>query len=156
HGPCARVDGVRSTQRRGRVVVVGGGIAGLTAAFFLRDVGAEVVVLEGSPRLGGKLATSQVAGIDVDAGAEALLARRPEGVDLIAAVGLADQLVVPGATSASIWSRGEFHALPGRQFMGVPGDFVELERSGILSPDGLARARMDATLPATARDGDVS
>ena len=73
---------------RPRVVVVGGGIAGLAAAFFLRDVAA-VTVFEGVARLGGKLAVSGVAGVAVDEGAEALLARRPEGTGLAAAVGLA-------------------------------------------------------------------
>lgn len=138
------------------MAVVGGGIAGLAAAFFLRDQGVAVSVLEGSPRIGGKLDVSEVAGIAVDAGAEALLARRPEGVELIRSAGLAGQLVYPGTTTASIWTRGHFRSLPRRQFMGVPADFGELERSAILSPDGMDRARQDATLPATGRDGDVS
>ena len=110
-----------SPQPPGRVAIVGGGIAGLAAAFFLREHGLAVTVLEGSPRVGGKLAVSEVGGVAVDAGAEALLARRPEGVDLIRAAGLADQLVYPGTTSASIWTRGQFRSLPRRQFMGVPG-----------------------------------
>ena len=45
------------------IAIVGGGIAGLAAALFLRDSGAAVTVLEGSPRLGGKLAVSEVAGV---------------------------------------------------------------------------------------------
>ena len=65
-----------------RTVVVGGGLAGLTAARDLAATGREVIVLEGSPRVGGKLLTSEVAGVAVDLGAEAMLARRPEGVDL--------------------------------------------------------------------------
>lgn len=145
-----------STDRHGRVAIVGGGIAGLAAAYFLRDRGAEVTVLEGSPRIGGKLAASDVAGIAVDAGAEALLARRPEGVGLIRAIGLADRLEYPGTTTASIWTRGRFRSLPRRQFMGVPADFGELERSGILSQEGMDRARQDAVLPASVRAGDVA
>jgi len=137
-------------------VIVGGGIAGLAAAFFLRDVGADVLVLEGSQRIGGKLAVSEVAGIAVDEGAEALLARRPEGTALIGDVGLSGQLVYPGTTTSGIWSRGQLHALPGRQFMGVPADLDEVERSGILSAAGMARARQDTVLAATHRDGDVS
>jgi protoporphyrinogen/coproporphyrinogen III oxidase len=133
---------------------VGGGISGLAAAFFLRDR-ADVTVLEGSPRLGGKLAVSEVAGISVDAGAEALLARRPEGLDLIGAVGLAGQLASAGTTAAAIWTRGRLCPLPRRQLMGVPADLDELERSGILSPAGLGRAREDLRLPPTPRDGDV-
>src|SRR5262249_2423209 len=121
-----------------------------------RDSGIAVTVLEGSPRIGGKLAVSDVAGIAVDAGAEAMLARRPEGTDLICSIGLADQLVYPGTTTASIWTRGRFRAMPKRQFMGVPADFGDLEQSGILSAAGLDRARQDAVLAATARDGDVA
>jgi len=141
------------------VVIVGGGISGLAAAFFLRDRGLAVTVLEGSPRLGGKLAVSEIAGIEVDEGAEALLARRPEGTDLIGAAGLAGQLVAPGTTSAAIWTRGRLRPLPRRQLMGVPADLCEegeLARSGILSPPGLARAREDLRLPPTTRDGDVA
>jgi protoporphyrinogen/coproporphyrinogen III oxidase len=143
-------------QRPGRVAVIGGGISGLAAAFLLRDRGLEVTVLEGAPRLGGKLAVSDVAGTPVDAGAEALLARRPEGTDLISAVGLADELVLPGTTSAGIWTRGRIRALPRRQFMGVPADLDELAATGILSADGLARARLDLELPAADVEGDVS
>ena len=61
-----------------------------------------VTVLEGSPRLGGKLSASEVAGVSMDEGAEALLARRPEGVGLISATGLAGELVPAGATSSAI------------------------------------------------------
>jgi oxygen-dependent protoporphyrinogen oxidase len=144
-----------STPSRFAVAIVGGGISGLAAAFFLRDRGLAVAVLEGLPRVGGKLAVSEVAGIAVDEGAEALLARRAEGTDLIGAVGLADRLEVPGTTAAGIWTRGRLRPLPRRQLMGVPADLDELEDSGILSPGGMARARDDLRLPPTARDGDV-
>ncbi|HEX9066880.1 MAG TPA: protoporphyrinogen oxidase [Streptosporangiaceae bacterium] len=145
-----------ASGRPRRVAIVGGGIAGLAAAYFLADSGAEVTVLEASPRIGGKLAVSEVAGVPVDAGAEALLARRPEGTDLIKAAGLGDQLVYPGTTAARIWTRGEFRPLPRRQFMGVPADLDDLERSGIVSAQGMDRARQDATLPATGLSGDVA
>jgi oxygen-dependent protoporphyrinogen oxidase len=138
------------------VVVVGGGIAGLAAAYFLRDEPCQVTVLEGSPRLGGKLTVSEVAGVPVDAGAEALLRRRPEGTELISDVGLDDELVLPGTSASGIWSRGGLHPLPPRQFMGVPADLEALAGSGMLSPDGLARAWQDLALPATPRDGDVA
>jgi len=135
------------------VVVVGGGIAGLAAAWFLRDV-ARVTVLEGSPRLGGKLAVSDVGGVTVDEGAEALLLTRPEGRDLVSGLGLS--LVPAGTTSAAIWSRGAMRPLPRRQFMGVPADFGELAASGIVSAAGVARAELDQTLPRSPRDGDVA
>jgi len=138
-----------------RVVIVGGGIAGLAAAFFLREAPVSVTVLEGSPRLGGKLAVSPVAGIAVDEGAEALLARRPEGTGLIHAAGLAGELAAPGTTAARIWSRNRMLQLPRRQVMGVPADLDDLAQCGLLSAEGMARAREDLRLPATARGDDV-
>ena len=134
------------------VVVVGGGITGLAAAFFLRDEPVRVTVLEGSPRLGGKLAASDVAGIPVDEGAEALLARRPEGIDLITATGLGDRLVPAGVTASAIYTRGAMRPLPRRQFMGVPADIDELAATGVVSAEGVARARREPDLPAPAAD----
>jgi protoporphyrinogen/coproporphyrinogen III oxidase len=136
------------------VVIVGGGIAGLAAAYFLRDADVTVTVLEGSGRLGGKLAASEIGGVAVDEGAEALLLTRPEGAGLVAALGL--DLVPAGTTTAGIWSRGELRPLPKRQFMGVPSDMTELARSGVVSDEGVIRATRDLTDPATERDGDVS
>jgi oxygen-dependent protoporphyrinogen oxidase len=141
---------------RRTVAVIGGGVAGLTAAFLLKDAGLAVTVLEGSPRLGGKLSVSEVGGVAVDAGAEALLARRPEGVGLIGELGLAGALETPGTTAAGIWTRGQVRALPRRQFMGVPADFDELGATGILSGGGLTRARQDLSLPDSASGGDES
>src|SRR5580693_3993780 len=136
------------------VVIVGGGIAGLAAAFFLRDEPVRVTVLDGAPRLGGKLSASDVAGVAVDEGAEALLARRPEGIELISAVGLGGDLVPAGVTSSAIYTRGAMRSLPRRQFMGVPADLDELSATGVVSPEGIARAK-DETVPAP-EVGDVS
>jgi protoporphyrinogen/coproporphyrinogen III oxidase len=138
------------------IVIVGGGISGLAAAFFLRTHDARVTVLEGSPRLGGKLSVSEIAGVAVDEGAEALLVTRPEGTGLIAAAGLADQRVTPGTTSSAIWTLGALRPMPRRQVMGVPSDMAELAKAGVLSGQGLARARRERELPPTARDGDVA
>ena len=136
------------------VVVIGGGIAGLSAAFFLRDEPVRVTVLEGAPRLGGKLSVSDVAGVAMDEGAEALLARRPEGIELISAVGLGGDLVPAGVTSSAIYTRGAMRSLPRRQFMGVPADLDELSATGVVSPEGIARARNESSLAGEA--GDVS
>ena len=143
------------TNTRPHVVIVGGGVAGLAAAFFLRDEAVRVTVLEGSPRLGGKLSVSEIAGVAVDEGAEALLVTRPEGTGLIAQAGLGGERVEPGTTSSAIWTLGALRPLPRRQFMGVPSDLAELATSGVLTGDGVARASQDLLLPPTTRDGDV-
>ena len=113
-----------------------------------------MTVLEGSPRIGGKLSASDVAGVAMDEGAEALLARRPEGIGLITAAGLSGDLVPAGVTSSAIYTRGALRPLPRRQFMGVPADPDELAATGVVSAGGADRARHETALPAP--DGDVS
>ncbi len=140
------------------VVVVGGGIAGLAAAAAVRRTApaAHVLVLEGSPSIGGKLRLATVAGVTVDVGAESMLNRRPEGVALARAAGLGDRLVHPATISANLWSRGQMHPMP-RTLMGVPTDARALAESGVISKPGLARVTLDAVLPATRLgDQDVS
>lgn len=132
------------------VVVVGAGIAGLTAARDLAAAGRAVLVLEGSPRIGGKLRRESVAGVVVDVGAEAMLNRRPEGVALAREVGL--DVVHPTTATSRIFSRGELRPMP-KSLMGVPFDVAELASSGVLSAAGLARLKNEVV---TEVDGDVS
>ncbi|MFD8701951.1 protoporphyrinogen oxidase [Kitasatospora sp. NPDC059648] len=133
-----------------QVVVVGGGIAGLAAAAFLSGAAggsarARVTVLEASGRVGGKLWGGEVGGVRVDLGAESVLARRPEAVELARAVGLGEELEPPTTAKAAIWTRGALRPLPGGQVMGVPGDLEALAASGVLTAEGLERARSERT-----------
>jgi protoporphyrinogen/coproporphyrinogen III oxidase len=143
--------------QRPRVVVVGAGISGLAAARELRaqrpDV--EVVVLEAGDRVGGKLRLAEVGGTTVDVGAESILFRRPEGVELARAAGLGEDVVHPATTAARVWSRGRLVPLP-RSLLGVPADLDDLRASGLLSGAGLARAAQEPEQPATPLDGDLS
>src|SRR3954451_9119079 len=86
----------------GHAVVIGGGISGLAAAHRLQAGGARVTVLEASGRLGGKLCVGEIEGVAVDLGAESMLARRPEGVELARAVGLGERLQPPATATASL------------------------------------------------------
>lgn len=144
----------RSAQPAPTVVIIGGGIAGLAAAARMREErpDAEIVVLEGSPQIGGKLLLGEVGGITVDVGAESMLNRRPEGVALARTSGLGADLVHPATISAQLWNRGELVPMP-RTLMGIPVDLRALAESGVISKPGMARAAMDAVLPATSLEG---
>lgn len=135
-------------------MVVGGGIAGLAAAYAAaRDGSREVLLLEATDRVGGKLRLAEVAGVPVDVGAEAMLNRRPEGVDLARAVGL--EVVHPAVAESNVWAAGGLHRLP-RTLMGVPLDPDSLGGFGPLRADDVARIRAEPDLPASVVEGDVS
>ena len=130
--------------------MVGAGVAGLTAARDLTLAGHEVVVVEGADEIGGKLRRREVGGVVVDVGAEAMLNRRPEGVDLARALGL--EVVHPTEAASRVWTRGALRPLP-RSLMGAPLDLDQLAESGVLTPEGLDRARDERVLPV---EGDVT
>lgn len=130
-----------------RIAVVGGGIAGLAAAWSARD--HDVVVLEASDRVGGKIRTGSLGGLSVEDGADAFLAEPADAVELAVDVGLGDDLTVPAASGVSIWHGGRMHRLPEGVVLGAPTELVPLLRSGLLSPIGVARAGLDLLLPRT-------
>ena len=136
-----------------RVVVVGGGISGLAAAWELtggatpRPGAPAVTVLEASPQLGGPLRSAEVGGRVVDLGPDGFLGRRPEAVDLCREVGLADALVPVAARGASVWARGRLRPLPEGHALGIPTRFWPTARSGIVGVRGSLGLARDAVLP---------
>ena len=136
------------------VAVVGGGVSGLVAAWRLHLGGVRVVVLEQGPRTGGVLRRGEVGGVTVDLGAESLLARRPEALDLAVELGLGDDVVHPATSRAAVWSRGALHPMPTGTVMGVPSDTSVL--AGLLTADEVRRASAEEVAGPVADDVDVA
>lgn len=89
----------------GRVVVVGGGIAGLTAAYRLVAAGGpEVTVLEAEPVPGGKVSSVEVGDVELEAGPDSLIARKPWAVELCRELGLGHDLVAPATDRTYVWT----------------------------------------------------
>ena len=136
-----------------RVVVVGGGISGLAAAWELtggaqpRPDAPHVTVLEAGVRLGGALRSDELGGRPVDVGPDGFLGRRPEAVELCRDVGLEDALVPIAARGASVWARGRLRALPDKLALGIPTAFWPTARSGVLGPRGQLGLARDALVP---------
>lgn len=67
-----------SSARQADVVVIGAGLAGLSAALHLTGAGVTVTVLEASEKVGGRMATDLVHGFRLDRGAHLLNSSYPE------------------------------------------------------------------------------
>lgn len=139
-----------------RVVVVGGGVAGLVTAHQL--LGArpdlDVHVLDGGDRPGGKVRGERVAGVTVDVGAESVVASSATARALITQLGLAGDLVHPEPVPATIWSRGARHPVPTRSFMGIPS--AETQLSGLLDEGEVRRATCPAPFVLDGQDSTVA
>lgn len=138
-----------------RVVVVGGGVAGLTTAYRLLkdDPSLGVTVLEASGSAGGKLATSQVGDLELESGPDAFVARKPWAVDLCRELGL--ELAEPQARKAYAWTDTGLVPLPASA-LGIPFDVDELARWPGLSRGGRARALADLVRKARPPGDDES
>ncbi|HEX3393360.1 MAG TPA: protoporphyrinogen oxidase [Acidimicrobiales bacterium] len=139
------------TRGRARVVVVGGGITGLATAWHLRNglgpEGADVVVVESTGHLGGKIRTEDLGGVPVEAGPDTFLARVPWAIDLARSLGLGDDLVAPATGVAYVCHRGRLLPFPTGTVLGVPVTAPSLLGAAQLSPVGKARAALDVVLP---------
>jgi oxygen-dependent protoporphyrinogen oxidase len=141
------------------VVVVGGGISGLVAAYRLLQGGMDVTLLEADDRTGGKIHTTPFAGLPaVDAGADAFLARIPHAVDLCRELGFGDELISPATGNAYIWSRGALRPIPIPSFLGVPLDAGSLAASGVVGADAASAVERDLarTIDTGMPEGDES
>lgn len=114
-----------------RVFVVGGGVAGLTAATTLGAAGLEVTVLESASRPGGRMITDRLDGYVIDAGAQFLNAGYRTLLPLLHEVGLGPALARPNRDHLSV--RG------GRIFRYDRKDPISVWRSGYLSTPTLMR-----------------
>ena len=127
----------------GRVVVIGGGVSGLTTAYRLAAAGVDVTVREASDRPGGKIGAARVDDLRLDTGADSFVARKPWAVDLCRELGLAGEMVSPGAKGAYLWTDHGLVAFPKDAPFGIPGDVGDVFRWPGLSRAGRRRAAQD-------------
>jgi oxygen-dependent protoporphyrinogen oxidase len=135
-------------DRPARVVVVGGGITGLVAAYRLtadrrRAAPMHVTLVESSTRLGGKVHTGVAGGLLVETGPDSFVVRKPWAVDLATELGLGPDLIVPGASGAFVWARGRMVPFPAGTAFGVPTEVETILRWPGLSLRGKLSASLD-------------
>lgn len=141
-------------SHRERVAVVGGGIAGLAAAYELvtaSEPSPEVLLFEAQGRLGGKIETVHSGGLVLELGPDSFLTTKPWARQLCAELGLEGELVGtnPEQRDVFILHRGALVPLPEGLIMMVPTDLLSMATTPLLSPLGKARAALEPLVPET-------
>jgi oxygen-dependent protoporphyrinogen oxidase len=139
------------------VVIVGGGIAGLATAFELHRRNMSFAVLESSPRAGGVMLSEQIDGYTIDAGPDALLVGKPDGVRLCEDLGIADRLMPSKLPRLAYIQRGgKLYALPAASVLGIPTRWGPFIRTRLFSWPGKIRMGAEMFVPRREDESDES
>jgi oxygen-dependent protoporphyrinogen oxidase len=130
-----------------RVVVIGGGAAGLVAARELARPGFDVTVIEAREHLGGSVARHDVAGIQLDAGAESFATRGGHVAALLDELGLGDDVVTPLAAGAWLQLPGRAVPTPRAGLLGIPSSPLATDVIAAIGWGGAFRAYLDRLMP---------
>ena len=124
------------------VVVVGAGVAGLTAAFRLQEAGVDVQVFEAADRVGGAIHSEAVNGHLFERGPTTVMSTSPHLGRLIDAAGLRPRAIesAPQAGRRKVWRHGRLHTLPEKP--------PQLLTCSALSLPGRLRLLMEPLVPA--------
>lgn len=131
-----------------RVVIIGGGITGLSAAWTLQQAGIAYTVLEASARWGGKLQTEHHAGFTLEVGADAILTRKPWAWQLAQALRLSPQSVNMAQHKTYVLHGGVPMAYPEGWQLLAPADVWAFLRSSLFTWRGKLRLLADYLIPA--------
>ncbi|WP_210365819.1 protoporphyrinogen oxidase [Bacillus sp. REN3] len=145
-----------------QVIIIGGGITGLAAAYYLQKEAREnalpiqVKLMEASDRLGGVISTEKRDGFVIERGPDSIIARKKSATRLIEEVGLKDKVISNTAGKSYIFARGRLQTMPEGSFMGIPTKVTPFAVSGLFSPIGKLRAAGDFILPKGKAQSDQS
>ncbi len=141
-----------------RVVIIGGGITGLSAAWALRQSPhpPEIVLLEAGERLGGCIHTEHFNGFLMEHGPDVFLARKPEAVQLCKALGLSLQKPNEKQRGAYLRRGQELYPVPEGMSGLVPGRISPLLRSPLISIQGKLRILAELLIPPKTDEADES
>lgn len=151
---------MRVTGERRKVAVIGGGVTGLTAAYYLQkkaqlyNLPVDVVLIESSLRLGGKIQTLRKDGFIVERGPESFLDYKNSVRELARDLGIEKQMVPnnDGRTFVAVGSH--LYPIPNILMFGGALDVSSFITSGLFSLSGKLRAAGDLLLPKTKEDED--
>lgn len=155
---------MRSTDSIDTVVVIGGGISGLSSAFYLQSMAREsgkqleIVLIEAEDHLGGKINTLRKDGFVIEKGPDSFLSRKLPIIELAHDLGIEGELVAtnPKASKTYIMKESWLHLMPPGLVLGVPTEIIPFLKTGLVSAEGKLQALSDLIKPATPAENDES
>jgi len=147
-----------------KVIIVGGGITGLTAAFQLQEKAKEFgipldfMLVEKSAALGGKLVSEMENGFLFEGGPDCFVREKPSVVQLAERLGISDKLLPSNdaSTGTFVLSGAKLHKLPDGMMLLVPTKIIPFALSPLISWPGKLRMGLDLLLPRRRETGDES
>ncbi len=148
-GPASGGAAAAGSGARRRVAVLGGGITGLAAAHRASELGADVLLLEASDRLGGVIATERRDGWVLELGPDSFVTDKPQAAELSRRLGLGDALIPTNDRfrRTLIVHDGRLEALPEAFQLLAPARLLPFLRTPILSVAGKLAALRDLVAP---------
>jgi oxygen-dependent protoporphyrinogen oxidase len=140
------------------VVIIGGGISGLSSAYYLAQRGIRSTLVESRPRLGGVIETEHVEGCTIEAGPDSFISAKPAALELIRELGLGDDVIGSNDYSRKtfVLKRGKLIPLPEGLMMMVPTRIMPLLTTGLLSWGTKVRMGMELLHAPKPNDHDRS
>lgn len=116
------------------VVVIGGGISGLSAAYDLTRAGVPCTLIEQQPRLGGVIDTRTASGCTLEGGPDSFLTAKPDALKLIKELGLENEVIGSNdhQRTTYIMKHDRLVALPEGVMMIVPTRVMPMVKSPLL------------------------
>lgn len=139
-----------------RIAILGGGITGLSAAFYLEKAGVKNITLVEAGQLGGKIKTLKEDGFLIEAGPDSFVTLKPHAINLIEELGLSDELIQPKTSDFYILKDGKMLRTPRGLHMMVPMDEEAFMQSELFSEEGKKRALQEKDIPVKESDEDES
>jgi protoporphyrinogen/coproporphyrinogen III oxidase len=150
------------TAKSPHIIIVGGGIAGLSTAWYLQQQGISYTVLEKSDHWGGKIRTeiveTEAGQFVVEVGPDSFISQKPWAKQLAIEIGFEDQLLGTNDDKREtfVLNNSKLTPLPDGMMLIVPTRFLPFVMSPLISPLGKLRMGLEMFIPPKQDDEDES